>query len=774
MVYSRLVGARVKRKEDPRLITGAGSYVDDIQPRGLLYVEILRSPYAHARIRSIDTAAAKQQPGVVAVFTGAELTSFYTPMPHGVGEGDSGEKTNPIVTWPVEPEEVRHVGQAVAVVVGESRLAARDALDLIQVDYEMLPAVVDFREAVKDGAPLVYDQVPNNVVFTWTQRTGDVDQALAEADVVVHQLLAQQRMASISLETRGVLAEPGTLSGLTVYTSTQNPHSVRSQIAVTLGIPEIDLRVVAPDVGGGFGAKISSYPEDYLLAALALRLKRPVKWVETRSENLAATHHGRAQSGEFWVAAKRDGTITGLRMQLLADVGAYPRSPGTPTLTGLLMAGVYHYPNVDLTIKGVYTHTMATGAYRGAGRPEAAYYVERLIDLVADELGLDPVEVRRKNFIPPDAFPYLTPTGATYDTAEYAKALDKVLHEANYAQLRAEQQRLRGEGRYLGIGVSTSTEICGFGPYDSADVRVEPAGTVTVSTGVSPHGQGIETSFAQIVADELGISLDDIVVVHGDTARTPQGIGTYGSRSLIVGGSALYRAVGQVREKATRIAAHLLEAAPQDVERQDGVFAVKGAPNRGVTLAQIAAAAYGGSVPPEIGAGLESLDYFQPPGTTFPFAADIAVVEVDPDTGVVTLRRYVAVDDCGRVISPLLVEGQVHGGLAQGIGQALWEEVVYDESGQLLTGSLQDYAIPFARRLPAYETDRTETTTPLNPLGAKGIGEMATISSTPCIVNAVMDALAPFGIRHIDMPLRPEKIWHAIEQSKAKAGEVLP
>src|SRR5579875_388523 len=768
MVYSRYMGARVKRKEDPRLITGTATYVDDFHPPSLLHAAILRSPYAHARIRGIDTTAAERHPGVVAVYTGVQLQKIYGPMPLAGGEGGAGSEQGRIVVWPVEPEEVRHVGQAVAVVVAEDPYIARDALDLINVDYEPLPVVADYREAVKDGAPRVYDWIPNNIAFTWTRQAGDVDRALAEADVVIHQELSNQRVASVSMEPRGVLAVPGLAGDLTVYTSTQNPHSVRTQLATALNMAEIDLRVVAPEVGGGFGAKISCYPEDILIAALARVLKRPVKWIETRSENMATTHHGRAQSGEFWVAARKDGTVTAIRMRLLADLGAYPRDPGVPTLTGLLMSGVYRFQNVDLTIQGVYTNTMATGAYRGAGRPEAAYYLERLMDLVADELGLDPAEVRRRNFIPPEAFPYKTPTGPTYDTGDYAKALDKALAAADYAGLRAEQERLRQQGRYIGIGISTFTEICGFGPYESANVRVEPTGQVTVATGVSPHGQGSETTFAQIVADELGVSLDDIVVVHGDTARTPQGIGTMGSRSLAVGGTALYRAVQEVRAKAIRIAAHLLEAAPEDIELRDGKFAVKGAPGRAKTLAEIARAAYSGSLPEDIEPGLESLDFFRPPSTTFPFGADVAVVEVDPETGVISLRRYVAVDDCGRVISPLLVEGQVHGGLTQGIAQALWEQVVYDESGQLITGTLMDYPVPVAEWLPSYETHRTETLTPLNPLGAKGIGELATIGSAPCVVNAVMDALSPFGIRHLDMPLTPERVWSAIRAAKAR------
>lgn len=768
-MYSKLMGARVRRKEDPRLITGNGTYVDDIQPRHLAFMALVRSPYAHARIKSIDVTAAKQLPGVLAVLTGEEFRELAGPMPFGAGEGGGGPKgMAPVVVYPLAVDRVRHVGQAVAVVVATSRAIAEDAIALVAVDYEPLPAVTDVCRAVQPSAPRLYDNVPANVAYTWVRKSGDPDRAFAEADVVVHQTLKNQRLASISLEPRSVLAQPDPANrGVTVYTSTQNPHTVRSQIAQTLGLPEIAVRVVAPDVGGAFGTKISAYPEDMIAAALALKLERPVKWIETRHENLATTHHGRAQYNEMWLAAKRDGTLTGIRMRLLADLGAYPRDPGVPTLTGIMMSGVYRCQNVDLEIKGVYTNTMATGAYRGAGRPEAAYYIERMMDILADHLGLDPVDVRRRNFIPPDAFPYQTPTGPVYDTGDYAKALEKALEIAGYADLRAEQERLRAQGRYLGIGVSTFTEICGFGPFESANVRVEPSGQVTVATGISPHGQGQETSFAQIIADELGVSMDDVVVVHGDTARTPAGRGTMGSRGLVVGGVALYRAAENVRDKAIRIAAHLLEASPLDIEITNGKYFVRGVPDRGVTLREIAQAAYTAQLPEGLDPGLEAVDFYHPPSTTFPFGADVAVVEVEPSTGIVTLRRYVAVDDCGRVVSPPLVEGQVHGGLAQGIAQALFEEVRYDEDGQLLTGSLLDYAVPVAEYLPSFETARTETPTPVNPLGAKGVGELATMGSAPAVVNAVIDALSPLGIRHLDMPLTPERVWQAIQAVRA-------
>ena len=768
MVYSKQVGARVRRKEDPRLITGSATYVDDLQPRRLAHLAILRSTYAHALIRGIDSAKARALPGVVAVFTGAEFNVLTGTMPFGGGEGGGGQPGQvTIETSPIEATRVRHVGQAVAVVVAESSYIARDALDLIEIEYEALPTVTDMVAALEPGAPLVYDNVPNNIGYVWSNKKGDPEKAFAEADVVVTQRITNQRLAAIPMETRGVVAEPDPYTnGLTVYTSTQNPHTVRTQIAKTLGLTELAVRVVAPEVGGGFGAKIGCYPEDIIAAALALKFKRPIKWIESRSENFATMHHGRAHVGQFEVAAKKDGTITALKMRLVADLGAYPRDSFIPILAGWLFPGVYNIQNTDLEVKTVYTNTMATGAYRGAGRPEAAYYIERLVDLVSHELKLDPVDVRRKNFIPPTAFPYTTATGLTYDSGEYDKPLKKALDMADYTALRSEQAQLRTQGRYLGIGLSTFTEICGFGPYDSANVRVEPTGMVTVATGISPHGQGQETTFAQIVADELGVSMDNVVVIHGDTARTPAGQGTMGSRGTAVGGIALLRATKVVRAKAVKIAAHLLEASPDDIELVNGAFTVRGAPGRGKTLVDIAAAAYSGAVPDEIGSGLESVDFYRPPSTVFPFGADIAVVEVHPETGNIDLLRYIAVDDCGPRISPVLVEGQIHGGLAQGIAQALWEEIEYDEGGQLITGSLMDYAVPVAEGLPSFELGETVTNSPVNELGLKGIGELATIGSAPTIVNAVMDALAPFGIKHLDMPLRPEKVWTAIQAAQ--------
>ncbi len=765
MVYMRQMGARVKRKEDPRLITGSSTYVDDFRPSDIGHVAIVRSVYGHAKINGIDTGKAAAHPGVLAVYTGHDFAEL-KPMPFGGGEGGGVAGSAPIDTPVLPTDKVLHVGQAIAVVVATDRYAAADAAALIEVDYEPLDVVTDLEAAIKDGAPQLYENVPNNVAYTATTKNGQPDEEFANAEVTVTQRMNNQRVSGVSMETRGVMAHLDPLSGgLVVTTSTQNPHTVRQEIAGCLGLTELDVRVIAPEVGGGFGVKISCYQEDIICAAIARRLKRPIKWIETRSEHMATTHHGRAHIAEVSLAAKKDGTITAIKLRLLADLGAYPRGAAIPTLTALLMNGIYDVKSVDLEVKGIYTNTMATGAYRGAGRPEAAYYLERIVDVLADELGMDPIELRRKNFIPSDAFPYQTAAGPQYDSGDYEKPLAKALEMIDYPALRARQEQLRKEGRYLGIGVTTFTEICGFGPFDSATVRVEPTGQVTVATGVSPHGQGTETAFAQIVADQLGVAIDDVFVVHGDTARTPAGIGTMGSRGLVVGGSALMGSLGKIREKAIKIAAHNLEASEADVSFENGKFGVKGAAEGALDLKAIAKVAYSGSLPPEIGTGLEVADFFAPPNTTFPFGADIVVVEVNAETGEVEIQQYVAVDDCGRQVNPFLVDGQVHGGLTQGIAQALYEEIVYDEQGQLITGSLMDYAIPKSEFLPMFQNDRTETLSPLNPLGAKGIGELATIGSTPAIVNAVVDALSPFGIRHIDMPLKPQRVWEAIQNA---------
>ncbi len=769
MVYRQYVGARVKRTEDPRLITGNATYVDDLNPVRTAHMAVLRSIYAHAEIVRVDLTAARALPGVVAAYTGEELRALSGPLPARDGPETPGmEGFVPMPLWPVAAGRTRYVGEPVAVVVATDKYIARDALDLITAEYAPLPAAVEPEAAIAPDAPQLYDEAPGNVAYTYRHTHGDSEAAFARAAVVISQRMTNQRLAAVPLEPRAILAQPDPPSGgLFVTVSTQNPHGVRRLLAQMTGLPETAIRVIAPEVGGGFGVKSGLYPEYAAAVVLARHLRRPVKWIESRAENLAATQHGRGQVADVALAADAEGTILAVRLRLLADLGAYPRGTFVPLLTARMMSGVYRYANIDVQVRGVYTNTMATGAYRGAGRPEAAYYIERMVDLLARELDISPVEVRRRNFIPPDAFPYRTAAGMAYDSGDYGGTLDRALDLAGYDALIAERDRARAAGRYRGVGIATTTEVSAGGPFESANVRVEPSGVVTVATGASPHGQGGETSFAQIVADALGVAMADVVVVHGDTARTPQGIGTFGSRGLTVGGSALVRALEPIQAKARRIAAHLLEAAPEDIVLHEGRFGVTGAPERSVTLREIAGAAYGGRIPADITPGLEAVEFFRPESAAFPFGADVCAVEVDAETGEIAMRSYALVSDCGRIISPMLVEGQIHGGLAQGIAQALWEEVIYDAQGQLVTGSLMDYAVPVARGLPMFTHATTETPSPFNPLGAKGIGELATVSAPPAVVNAVMDALAPLGIRHLDMPLHAERIWRAIQEARA-------
>ncbi len=774
MVLSRLVGAEVRRKEDPRLITGSSTYVDDLKITGMGHVALVRSPYPHANIKSIDTTAALAMPGVIAVIDGNELAKFCGSLAGGAAEGGSGEEANyeqredeaeaspPI--WPLARGTVRYVGEAVVAVVADSRYQAVDAAEAVEVEYDVLPTVTDPEAAMKDGAPQLYASAKNNMGATWDRDHGDIEAAFRDAPVVAKARIRSQRLSAVPMEGRAVAALPDPLiNGITVYTSTQAPHWNRNSIAEAIGLPATRVRAVAPEVGGGFGVKIGAYQEDFIVAALAFKLQRPLKWIETRSENFLATNHGRDQWADVEIAADADGKVRGLKMHVVQDLGGFPRGTDLAELTGRMSCGCYEVPALEFRSISVYTNKMALGAYRGAGRPEAAYYVERAMDLLADAAGIDPAEVRRRNFIAPFEEGHTTSAGEKYDTGDYEKALNHALEVSGYAALRKEQAEGRKQGRYLGIGLASYVEICGFGPFESATVRVETNGDVTVYTGISPHGQGQETSFAQIVADGLGVSFDKIGVNHSDTLNTPQGNGTMGSRGLAVGGGAVVMALDKVRDRAQAIAAHLLEAAPEDIEITEGSFRVKGVPDRGVSLVEIASAAYGGSLPPEFGAGLEATEFFRPADETFPFGTHVAVVEVTPETGVVKLIKFVTVDDCGVIISPGLVRGQVHGGVAQGIGQALLEEIVYDDSGELLTGTLNDYAIPRAVDFPPFETHHTETPTYLNPLGAKGIGEAATIGSTPAVANAVVDALEPWGITHLDVPATPERVWQAIQ-----------
>lgn len=768
----KLIGEPVRRREDPRLITGQATYVDDVKLVGMLHMKIVRSTYAHARLKSIDTKAAEAAPGVMLVMTGEQARTWGGPVPVAGQVPGMHMPTR----YPLAVDEVRFVGEGIAAVVATDPYLAKDAAELISVEYEELPVVVDPYKAMEQGSPLVHPEFGTNICATIPM--GDpaaADAAIKDAEVVVRQRMMNQRLVPSAMEPRGVVAHynPGEET-LTLWSSTQIPHLLKTLLSAVTHIPEHKIRVIAPEVGGGFGSKLNVYPEEILAALASIRLGRPVKWIGERSEEFLATIHGRDIHADVELAAKRDGTIVGLRMRIVADIGAYQHllTAAIPTLTGLMLPGLYKIPALYGEIVEVFTNKMPTDAYRGAGRPEATYFIERGMDMLARRLNMDPAEVRRKNFIPKDEFPYTTKTGLVYDSGDYAAALDRALEKVGYQELRREQEQLRQQGRYLGIGISTYVEICGLGPsymlpaggWEASSVRVERTGKVTVTTGASPHGQGEETAFAQIVADNLGVPIEDVTVIHGDTGLVPFGIGTFGSRTLVVGGTAILMSVEKVKAKAKKIAGHLLEASPDDLVYEGGRIFVRGYPEKGMTIQEVAAAAWNAvNLPPDTEPGLDFTSYFEPPNCTYPFGAHIAVVEVDRETGVVDLKRYVAVDDCGNVINPMLVEGQVHGGIAQGVAQALYEECVYGEDGQLLTGSYLDYNVPRAEQLPSFELDRTVTPTPVNPLGAKGVGEAGTIGATPAVVNAVVDALAPFGVDHIDMALRPEKLWRIMQ-----------
>ena len=771
---SRLIGAPIKRREDPRLVQGLSHYVDDIKLVNTLDCTFLRSDYAHADIKSINTEAAENLSGVVKVITGADIEGKVGSIPCAAEIEGLKVPDHPALAV----GRVRFVGEPIAAVVATDPYIARDALDLIEVEYDELPVVVDLDKAIEPDSTVIYDEFDDNIAFTMPLDAGEVDAAFAEADHVVSQRFVNQRLIPNSIEPRGVLAEylPGE-GTLTVWSSTQVPHHLKTILSLLLDLPEQLVRVIAPEVGGGFGSKLNVYPEEAVVAYLATQLRKPVKWIEKRSEGFTTTIHGRDQVDYVDMAVQNDGTITGLRAKLLANMGAYHQllTPIIPVLTYLMMPGAYKIPNIRLELIGVFTNKMATDAYRGAGRPEATHIIERMVDLAAQKLGMEPKEIRFKNFPQPDEFPLEMPTGVTYDSGNYQMSFNKALDAVDYDSLRAQQAELRGKGRYMGIGIATYAEICGMGPsvgvagggWESGTVRIERTGKVTVLTGVSPHGQGQETSFAQIVADEYGISIDDIAVIHGDTGRQPQGIGTFGSRATAVGGAALIIATKQVKEKMAQIAAHLLEANADDLVFEDGNIFVQGSPDPAVTFAEVAAAAHAAvNLPPEVEPGLEATHFFEPSNFTYPFGAHISIVEVDPETGEIDLQRYVAVDDCGNIINPMLVDGQVHGGIAQGLGQAMYEGAVYDESGQLLTGSFMDYAIPKATQVPRFETEHTTTPSPVNPLGVKGVGEAGTIASSPCLVNAVVDALSPFGITDIDMPMTPNRVWQTIQDAQ--------
>lgn len=782
---TRMFGASVKRREDPRFLTGRGTYTDDIQISGTTHAAFVRSPFAHAKVGAIDTSAARGLPGVIAIFTGRDLE-------------DAGVKALP-VGWllpnlkigqrrALVTDTVRYVGEAVAVVIAETAATAKDAAEMVQVAYEELPAKTNAEEAIGCDV-MVHDCAPDNVSFHWT--LGDAaatDAAFAKADIVVRQRLVNQRLIPNAIEPRASLAVYTPANDeLTLYLTSQNPHVHRLLMAAfVLGVPEHKLRVIAPDVGGGFGSKIFVYPEEVVTTWAARAIGRPVKWTAERRESFMTDAHGRDHVTDAEMAFDARGKILALRAHTIANLGAYLSlfGPSVPTyLYGTLLSGQYTIPTIFCDVRGVHTHTTPVDAYRGAGRPEACYVVERLVDLGAHALKLDPSEVRKRNFIPADAFPYQTPVALQYDSGNYAVAMDRALQMVGYEKLRVEQAQAREQGKYIGIGFCSYIEACGLAPstvagalgaqaglWESATVRVHPTGKVTVFTGSHSHGQGHETTFAQLAADELGISMDDIEVVHGDTGRVPFGMGTYGSRSGAVGGTAIHMSIEKIKEKGKRIAAHLLEAAPDDIEFADGKWFVRGSADRAKAFAEIALAAYlAHSMPKDTEPGLDFTSFYDPANFTYPFGTHVAVTEVDVETGKVALKRYIAVDDVGNVINPTIVDGQLHGGIAQGVAQALWEGAEYDRNGQLLTGSLMDYAVPRADQLPMFEIDRTVTPSPVNPLGIKGAGEAGAIASPVAVVNSVMDALSPFGITHIDMPLTPAKIWQAVHDANGRS-----
>ena len=790
MATTSVMGGAVRRREDPALIQGHGVFVDDLQPTGLTHVAFVRSPLARAKITSLDTSAAKSMPGVIAVYTHDDVVQL-GPLLAQVAIG----KLRPLLA----AGEVNHVGEAVAMVVAENRYQAQDAADAIDVDYDALPAVIDIKQAASDEVK-VHDELDSNVLHTWTyhgywealgleDQTPEVDAAMERDDAVVVSLeMTNQRVIPVPIEPRSVMAEYNLgYSTFTVHSSTQVPHALGGAIATTFGMVASDVRVIAPEVGGGFGVKLNVYNDEILTAFAAKDLGRTVKWTETRREASGSSIHGRGWVGTATLAGTKDGRFLGYKLDALADMGAYSQNftVAIPLLGLWIGSGQYKMP-VSWTVGCVVTNTMTTDAYRGAGRPEAIYYLERIIDAFAREIGMDPFEVRRKNFWQPDEFPAVMGCGFALDSGNYEGAIDKLIEETDYAGLLKMRDEARAEGRHVGIGVGSYVEVCGFGPAVLADigfswasyglpasfngsglVRVNPDATVTVVTGTGPTGQGHETSWAQIVGDGLGIPIDNIRVLHGDTREHPMGIGTFGSRSLAVDGAATYEATLKVKEKAAKIAAHLLEASAEDMVFEDGGAHVAGSPDQKIDWAAIAQSAYQAHTSPDdVDGGLEAHTSFSPSNATWPFGTHLAVVEVDASTGDVEILKYASVDDCGNVVNPMIVNGQIHGGIAQGIGQALFEEAVYDEAGNLLTGSLLDYPLPTAADLPSFELDRTVTPTDVNAMGVKGIGEAGTIGSSHTIVNAVVDALEPLGVKHIDMPLRPKRVWAAIQEAR--------
>ncbi|HVW32718.1 MAG TPA: molybdopterin cofactor-binding domain-containing protein [Acidimicrobiia bacterium] len=784
-----VIGTRLARKEDAPILTGEARYIDDLNVPGALHIELVRSPHAHARVTSIDASAALAMPGVRAVYTGADLAGEWAgPMPCA---WPVVEEMKSPAHFPLTPDKARYVGDGVAVVVADSRVAAKDAADAVVVDYEVLPPVLDLEDSLADRV-IINEDLGTNLAYVWELKPDEakVEAAFASAAHVVKERYIQQRLIPSPMEPRGVLCVPEPFGGdYTVYSATQIPHILKVMLALGLGISETKLRVVAPAVGGGFGCKLNVYAEELLCVALARKLRKPVRWTEERSENTRATIQGRGQIQDIELAADENGKVTAVRVNLVADMGAYMQlvTPGIPLLGAFLYQGVYDVGAYSFTCKSVFTTMTPTDAYRGAGRPEATYAIERSMDALARKVGVDPAEIRRRNFIPADAFPYNSVGGLVFDSGNYDGALDKALDLAGYEGLRKEQQMRRESGskRHLGIGLSSYFEMCGLAPsralgalkygaggWEAASVQLLPTGKAQVTTGSSPHGQGHETCWSQIVADRLGVSPEDVEVLHSDTAISPLGMDTYGSRSLAVGGTAVAMATDKVIDKARTIAAHQLEAAEDDLEFANGVFSVRGTPEKAIPIQGIAFASFTGhNLPDGMEPNLRAEASYDPPNFVFPFGTHICVVEVDEETGAVELLKYAAVDDCGNQVNPMIVEGQIHGGIVQGVAQALFEEASYDEDGNLLTSTLADYLVPSAAEMPSFDLGHTVTPTPTNPLGAKGIGEAGTIASTPAVINAIVDALAPLGVTDIRMPASPRRVWETIQAAQRSNGK---
>jgi len=780
MAVSQLVGAKIHRREDPRLVTGHGRYTDDLTRTGLTHLAVVRSPHAHAKIKSIDVGAAKKAPGVLGVFTAQDFNGVIAgPATFAVAPVFAPDKkTNP-PRYPIAKSEVCYQGEPVAVVVAEQRYQAADAAQLVDVEYEPLPAVMDIEQALK-GDVLVHTDQPDNIAWDATYVPWDATEALfKDAEVVVKERILQQRLSPNPMECRVVMADYDPYDKhVTMWMSTQNPHWIRLFLAGALGMGEQAVRIVSHDVGGGFGSKISPYPEDFLVPAVSKLIERPVKWTETRTESVQNAYAGRAQHFDVEVAAQKDGTLLAMRCTQYLDTGAYIGLFGAfQTCACLLAGGAYKWKAISSRSIAVLTNRTITDPYRGAGRPEATHVAERMMDVLAAELKMDPAELRRKNFPDKSEFPFTQNFGLVMDSGDYAGSLDKAMELAGYDQLRKQQAEARKQGRLVGIGLSTWIEICGLGPgvatgpatggvvlSESAQVKVHPAGGVSVYVGTHNHGQGNDTTHAQIVADALGVPMEQINIRHGDTDEGPGfGYGTYGSRSLAVGGVAISRACGKIVDKAKKVAAHVLEAAEEDIVFDHGKFHVKGAPDKSKAFGEVAFASYG-QLPAGVEQGLDAVAYFEPPNFVWPFGAHICAVEIDPETGNTEITKYVAVDDCGNIINPMIVDGQLHGGIAQSVGQALYEEMIYDSEG-LRSATFLDYTMPSIGEIPEIELGRQITPSPTNELGVKGIGEAGTIAATGAIINAIVDALSPLGIKHVDMPATPDRLWKQIKEA---------